>query len=121
MPMHDYHSSHVVPGHEGDGEPPRCFTDVASTGIPEIQGWCRHIGSSRRQNSYHGAIEELLGLARTIRSYVEGISESDVAQDDADAMKKAWQSDEHPNAGGMAKRLQQVSKTPRERHEIFFL
>ncbi|KZT70921.1 hypothetical protein DAEQUDRAFT_152267 [Daedalea quercina L-15889] len=76
---------------EGDGEP-YCFSDPESTGIPQLQEWCRTIGRTRRKDSYPGLMSRLETLASSIHSYAEAVDTDDVADADSEVMKARWQS-----------------------------
>ena len=96
-------------GHAKQNGPTYCFSDLDSTGIPEIQAWCRQIGDTHRRTSWPVVMDQLLVLTDAIRAYVKHVDMNDVVQDDSEAMRSTWQSGLSPDVG-IANRLQQVRR-----------
>lgn len=96
-------------GHAKQDGPTYCFSDLDSTGIPQIQEWCREIGNTHRRTSWPAVMEQLLALKDAIYYYVRHVDMDEVVQDDANAMRDTWQSGLSPDVG-FANRLQQVCR-----------
>ncbi|ESK97641.1 hypothetical protein Moror_17503 [Moniliophthora roreri MCA 2997] len=84
---------------KGDGEP-SCFSNVADTGIPELQKWCLSLTSASRARSARMFLASLKVFANSVVGYLRGIGEVTVF--DREALRQQWESvyeDDQPEQG----------------------
>ena len=74
---------------KGDGKP-SCFSNVADTGIPDLQKWCHQLTIASRERAARTFMTHLKAFAVSIDSYVQGIG--DVTAIDREALRAKWES-----------------------------
>jgi len=74
---------------KGDGKP-TCFSNVADTGIPDLQKWCHQLTIVSRERAARAFMTHLKAFAVSIHSYVQGIG--DVTAIDREALREKWES-----------------------------
>ncbi|KAJ3937366.1 MAG: hypothetical protein NXY57DRAFT_981850 [Lentinula lateritia] len=75
---------------KGDGEP-TCFSDKASTGIPDLQAWCHTLTVASRTRAVKNFYDSLKTFATNINSFVSGIG--GVTPEDRQALQDKWESE----------------------------
>ncbi|KZT13003.1 uncharacterized protein LAESUDRAFT_719309 [Laetiporus sulphureus 93-53] len=73
---------------EGDGDP-SCFSEVADTGIPELQKWCHQLTLGPREHAACDFLVNLKTIATSVRTYMQGIG--DVTVSEREALRKKWE------------------------------
>ncbi|KAF8812373.1 hypothetical protein BYT27DRAFT_7087741 [Phlegmacium glaucopus] len=74
---------------KGDGKP-TCFSNIADTGIPDLQKWCHQLTIVSRERAARAFMTHLKAFAVSIHSYVQGIG--DVTAIDREALREKWES-----------------------------
>ena len=74
---------------KGDGKP-TCFSNIADTGIPDLQKWCHQLTVASRERAARSFMTHLKAFAVSIDSYVRGIG--DVTAIDREALRAKWES-----------------------------
>lgn len=75
-----------------DCDGPRCFHNIADTGIPALQQWCIHLTRAPRQQVTQKFLIGLLEVANEIHAY--SIAASNVSPEDRILLQNKWSSDE---------------------------
>jgi hypothetical protein len=74
---------------KGDGKP-TCFSNIADTGIPDLQKWCHQLTIASRERAARAFMTHLKAFTVSINSYVQGIG--DVTARDREALRTKWES-----------------------------
>lgn len=74
---------------KGDGKP-SCFSNIADTGIPDLQKWCHQLTIASRERAARAFMTHLKAFTVSIRSYVQGIG--DVTAIDREVLREKWES-----------------------------
>ena len=74
---------------KGDGKP-TCFSNIADTGIPDLQKWCHQLTIASRERAARTFMAHLKAFTVSIDSYVQGIG--DVTAMDREALRAKWES-----------------------------
>ena len=74
---------------KGDGKP-TCFSNIADTGIPDLQKWCHQLTIASRDRAARSFMTHLKAFAASIASYVQGIG--DVTAIDREGLRAKWES-----------------------------
>ncbi|KAJ3773109.1 hypothetical protein FB446DRAFT_18931 [Lentinula raphanica] len=87
---------------KGDGEP-TCFSDKASTGIPDLQAWCHTLTIASRTRAVKNFFDSLKTFATNMNSFISGIGS--VTPEDRRALQDKWESimdddDDEPMSAG---------------------
>lgn len=74
---------------ERDGDP-SCFSNIADTGVPALQQWCRRLAIGNQHRAAKQYHLQLKIFANSVRAYTDGISDATVA--DSKALREKWES-----------------------------